>query len=63
MKNLKEYHQFINEAAEVTWIVVSKFTKKVVLNTKNEDDARKKASESSEYVLYFRRGQDPVRRA
>jgi len=63
MENIKEYHQFIAESGgDLTWIVMTK-KGQIVLNTKDEDEAKKKSEESSDYVLYFRKGQDPVRRA
>jgi hypothetical protein len=62
MRNIKLYEDFIAESTGVTWIVMTK-AGKIVLNTKDEETARKKNEESSDYVLYFRKGQDPVRRA
>jgi hypothetical protein len=63
MRNIKLYEDFIAESmGTITWIVMTK-TGKIVLNTKEEEKARKKSEESSDYVLYFRKGQDPVRRA
>jgi len=63
MKNIKGYHQYIVESGgDLTWIVMTK-RGQIILNTKDEEEARKKMEESSDYVLYFRKGQDPVRRA
>jgi len=63
MKNIKKYHQYIAESGgDLTWIIMTK-RGRIILNTKDEEEARKKMEESSDYVLYFRKGQDPVRRA
>jgi len=63
MKNIKGYQQYITESSgDITWIVMTKMGR-IVLNTKKEEEAKNKVGESSDYVLYFRKGQDPVRRA
>lgn len=63
MNNLQSYEEYILESLDViTWIVMTK-TGRVVLNTKDEQQAKEKAAESPEYVLWFRKGKDPIRRA
>lgn len=63
MNNLQSYEEFILESLDsITWIVMAK-SGRVIINTKDEKEAKDKASESPDYVLWFRKGKNPIRRA